>query len=118
MIIEYETEKELEDLVRENEQNIVDAFFKGIDVAQTEDVLVVLVRDGDSVDIGMGLRLDFLKEIKDIHPEFIDKIKEPAPKSEIPNIKNFWTVAVDTESGDDCLWLMSTCLINSFGGIS
>lgn len=114
--VENESEKVLEKLVEENEQELVEAWHDGIKSQDTEDIVVFLIRNGDSINIGTGPRKEFIEQVELIK-EFTD-IEYPAPQSEIPYVKNFWAVAVDTKSGDNCLWLMSTFLINSFGGTS
>jgi hypothetical protein len=116
LTIESKSEEILEQLVKENEQEIVEAWRNGIEDGPTDDIVVFLVRNKDDVNIGTGPRLEFLKET-DLIEDFTD-ILDPAPISDIPHVKNFWTIAVDTESGDNCLWLMSTFLINSYGGTS
>lgn len=116
LTIERESEEILEKLVKENEQEIVEAWRNGIEDGPTDDIIVFLVRNKNNIDIGTGPRLEFLKGA-----ELIDEytnIQNPAPVSDVPYIRHFWTVAVDTESGDNCLWLMSIFLINNYGGSS
>ena len=102
--------KTLNEIIKENEQKLVEAWHSGIHSQQTEDIIVFLVKDKDDINIGTGIRQDFI-ESTNLIEENLD-IQKPAPISNIPYIRNFWTIAVDTMSGENCLLLMSTFLVN------
>lgn len=109
--------KTLNELTSEYEDILINAFNHGVQTEQTDDLVVILVRDCETINIGFGHRTDMINKIKSFTPpEYLVKIQNPAPKTQNNSIKLFWTVAVDVNSGDNQLWLTKACYCNCLGG--